>query len=208
VALAGVTSKAKRDLYEQRVCGEFALDVGPVRAALQRSLERSQERAARPARPGADPGGGAPGEPRRERRPPPELERQLVMALLAVPRLLDEFRERLGPESLGHEGCRRLTEELILAAEEGPVVAAAVAGRLADPDDAALAADLLADASQRPGLERQGRDCIERLARSREHFALLEGFQRAPDADREAEFVRRLQGHHARRAGGLGEEHS
>lgn len=135
--------------------------------------------------------------------PPPPVESHLVVALLGCPRILDEFRERLGPEALGHVHCRALVEALLDAAEAGPLEPVGVVARLQEPELASFAAGLLAEARE-PGLdlERGGLDCIERLVRAREQSRLTEARESAADAEAENEAWRRLQDLHRRRAQG------
>jgi len=205
--LVRVTNRAARELYVRRVSEELMLSEPVVLEAVAGVRGRQAHRARSRAEASMDSPAGEEGSPdpgaTAEQRPAPPLERELVMALLGCPALLDPFREELGADTLSHPGCRAIIERMLDAAESGPVDMGALLAHLEDPILAAFGADLVLEGHGRE-LEQQGLDCIARLVRHREQFALLESLNETHDSDEEAALLRRLQGLHKRRSSDLG----
>ncbi|MCE9636080.1 MAG: DNA primase [Planctomycetes bacterium] len=174
-----------------------------------------------------DHGAGAPvdalGEsvPEAPQGPPPQVERQFIEALLGAPELLQEVPVSI-PDAMFHRACRRLLERLLAArdalddaatAPPAPTVLRSAAftrptvvdidrllGTMDDPVLASLGAELRASSVGKQLLG-QGRDCMRRLVVAREERHLREELKGTDNAGEEDDLLRRLQAHHAKRAG-------
>lgn len=215
--LVPLTSEVRRTLYLGRVAETYGVHADVVAHRFRELRSRSSARpAARPA-PAAEPASGpqdhAAAAPA---APPPKpvgplssVEAHLLEALLGRPELCTEAAERLPRDAVAHVRARALLDLLLDAREEtgaAPRVDAVIAA-IEDPELAALAANLHARGAGKD-LERQGRDCIARLAGQHEVRQLRDGVEgvvaggeaRDLSAD-EAEALRRWVDVHRRRSG-------
>jgi len=228
-ALVPVTHAARRTIYVKRVADAFLLPHEDVRARLadlaakeSASFHRSSspERSSAADRSSSVDGSAsqvaessseAPALARRAPPPAPSTESLLVEALLGMPSLVVEAAERLPRAAMTHPYCRELAERLVARAEEtgaAPPVDAVLAA-IDDPGLAAFAAELLSRGVGK-NLERQGRDCMAKLAAQHEGRALREGLDAVADPSKErralepdeGEILRRWQEFHRRRAAG------
>ena len=209
--LVAVTDKTRRPLYVKRVADEFLLTHEQVLDRLkemQSAAAAAERRAPAPAAVAA--AAPAPSPPRAA-SPPSPTEEQLVEALLGRPELCAEAAERLPVGALSHPLCRDLVERLVASYQEtglSPDVDALL-GALQDPELAGFAAGLRSRGVGK-SLDRQGRDCIGRLAEQHESRRLREGLSHVaetpgPGQDPCAgqdEILRRWVEFHRRRAGG------
>lgn len=214
--LVPVTNEVRRSLYLARVAEAYGLHADVVahrfRELRSRAAPRPPVRTApaadmQPASADTSPAAAPPPKPA---GPLPSVEAHLLEALLGRPELCAEAAERLPRDAVGHVHGRALLDLLLDSQEESgaaPRVDALVSS-IADPVLAAFAATLRARGGGKD-LERQGRDCIARLAAQHEVRQLRKGVDGVVSAGEsrdlsadEAEALRRWVEVHRRRSGG------
>jgi DNA primase len=232
-ALVPVENEVRRSEYVKHVAEQYSIHEDVVLNRLREIRAKSQraERLRTPRAPDVHPEPPAampwvpdelpeaPEEPReapaarpvlaRASGPAPPTEAGLAMALLGRPDLCAEAAERLPVGALTHPMCRELIGMLLACYEETgetPAVDGMV-GAIEDPALASFAAGLVATGTERD-LERQGRDCMNRLAAQHEAQQLLAGQEILAEADAqrrelrsdEADALRQWVEFHRRRA--------
>src|SRR5262245_20252667 len=215
--LAPVTSEVRRTLYLGRVAETYGVHADVVAHRFRELRSRGAARPAPRPAPAPEPASGreepaaapAAAPPPRPAGPLPSVEAHLLEALLGRPELCAEAAERLPRDAVTHARGRALLDLLLDAQEEtgaAPRVDAVVAA-IEDAELAAFAANLQARGAGKD-LDRQGRDCIARLAAQHEVRRLREGVDEVAAAGEardlsadEAEALRRWVDVHRRRSG-------
>ena len=212
--LVAVTSKARRPIYVKRVAEVFRIADTQVLdrlAELQKRASAHERRAPEPSWPSQVSEMPAAVRAVRAQGPPSATEGHLVEALLGHPALCAEAAERLAADAIVHPLCRELVGRLVGSFEETgrtPDIDA-ILGSIDDPELASFATSLRERGTSKD-LERQGRDCMDRLAAQHESRRLgagldelggrkAEGRELNPD---EGEMLRRWVEFHKRRSGG------